>query len=247
MGIPIPRLTKSFDTQFYEQLHCLKKILYLTISLNNWLVATLGPKTTRVGWIGTGVMGGSMCQHLIDAGYQCTVVGAAFIPRLSFSLTVLLASATDSLLRELSWFQVLWKLLRILMSFSVLLGILCFLLLTIAILLMWDKLPLGRRDFWRDWRHIHICCVIDRKEESTWIWQQVSLLLLRNCMLLLRSRDALLLMLQVVYSEYKWYLVSGGDVGARTGKLSIMVGGDKTTYDDMLPLFGVESELESDP
>lgn len=89
-----------------------------------------------MGWIGTGVMGGSMCQHLIDAGYQCTVVGAAFIPRLSFSLTVLLASATDSLLRELSWFQVLWKLLRILMSFSVLLGILCFLLLTIAILLM---------------------------------------------------------------------------------------------------------------
>ena len=26
-----------------------------------------------------------------------------------------------------------------------------------------------------------------------------------------------------------------------------MVGGDKTTYDDMLPLFGVEYELESDP
>jgi len=77
-----------------------------------------------------------MCQHLIDAGYQCTVVGADFIPRLSFSLTVLLASATDSLLRGLSWFQVLWKLLRILMSFSVLLGILCFSLLTIAILLM---------------------------------------------------------------------------------------------------------------
>jgi 3-hydroxyisobutyrate dehydrogenase len=31
------------------------------------------PETTRIGWIGTGVMGRSMCGHLIDAGYQATV------------------------------------------------------------------------------------------------------------------------------------------------------------------------------
>ena len=31
------------------------------------------PGTTRVGWIGTGVMGQSMCGHLIDAGYSVTV------------------------------------------------------------------------------------------------------------------------------------------------------------------------------
>ncbi|MGB7324160.1 MAG: NAD(P)-dependent oxidoreductase [Rubripirellula sp.] len=30
-------------------------------------------KSTRIGWIGTGVMGRSMCGHLIDAGYQATV------------------------------------------------------------------------------------------------------------------------------------------------------------------------------
>jgi 3-hydroxyisobutyrate dehydrogenase len=29
--------------------------------------------TTRIGWIGTGVMGTSMCGHLIDAGYNVTV------------------------------------------------------------------------------------------------------------------------------------------------------------------------------
>lgn len=29
--------------------------------------------TTRIGWIGTGVMGTSMCGHLIDAGYRATV------------------------------------------------------------------------------------------------------------------------------------------------------------------------------
>jgi 3-hydroxyisobutyrate dehydrogenase len=31
------------------------------------------PETTRIGWIGTGVMGRSMCGHLIDAGYRTSV------------------------------------------------------------------------------------------------------------------------------------------------------------------------------
>jgi 3-hydroxyisobutyrate dehydrogenase len=31
------------------------------------------PGTTRIGWIGTGVMGSSMCGHLLQAGYQVTV------------------------------------------------------------------------------------------------------------------------------------------------------------------------------
>ena len=36
--------------------------------------------------------------------------------------------------------------------------------------------------------------------------------------------------------------VSGGDVGARQGKLSIMVGGDKATYEDVKPLFELMGE-----
>ena len=28
---------------------------------------------TRIGWVGTGVMGRSMCGHLIKAGYQATI------------------------------------------------------------------------------------------------------------------------------------------------------------------------------
>ncbi|MCG8586580.1 MAG: NAD(P)-dependent oxidoreductase [Pirellulales bacterium] len=36
-------------------------------------LATAAPGKTRVGWIGTGVMGHSMCGHLIDAGYSATV------------------------------------------------------------------------------------------------------------------------------------------------------------------------------
>lgn len=35
--------------------------------------SNIAPETTRIGWIGTGVMGRSMCGHLIDAGYKATV------------------------------------------------------------------------------------------------------------------------------------------------------------------------------
>jgi 3-hydroxyisobutyrate dehydrogenase len=33
----------------------------------------IAPGKTRIGWIGTGVMGSSMCGHLLSAGYQATV------------------------------------------------------------------------------------------------------------------------------------------------------------------------------
>ena len=36
-------------------------------------VRTIAPGTTRSGWIGTGVMGSSMCGHLLDKGFSATV------------------------------------------------------------------------------------------------------------------------------------------------------------------------------
>lgn len=36
-------------------------------------VPTVAPGTTRLGWIGTGVMGRSMCGHLMDKGFSMTV------------------------------------------------------------------------------------------------------------------------------------------------------------------------------
>ena len=36
-------------------------------------VPTIKAGTTRIGWIGTGVMGSSMCGHLIDAGFSTTI------------------------------------------------------------------------------------------------------------------------------------------------------------------------------
>lgn len=37
------------------------------------MITPAAPNVTRVGWIGTGVMGASMCEHLMAAGYSATV------------------------------------------------------------------------------------------------------------------------------------------------------------------------------
>src|ERR1017187_6449424 len=36
-------------------------------------VNVVTPETTRIGWIGTGVMGSTMCGHLLARGYAVTV------------------------------------------------------------------------------------------------------------------------------------------------------------------------------
>jgi len=36
-------------------------------------IPTVAPGKTRIGWIGTGVMGSSMCRHLMTAGFSATV------------------------------------------------------------------------------------------------------------------------------------------------------------------------------
>ena len=36
-------------------------------------IPTIAPGQTKIGWIGTGVMGSSMCGHLIDKGFSATV------------------------------------------------------------------------------------------------------------------------------------------------------------------------------
>src|ERR1700709_1621126 len=41
------------------------------------MAAAISPETTRIGWIGTGVMGSSMVGHLMAAGYSATVFSRA--------------------------------------------------------------------------------------------------------------------------------------------------------------------------
>jgi len=36
-------------------------------------VSGVEPGKTRIGWIGTGVMGSGMCGHLLEAGFEITL------------------------------------------------------------------------------------------------------------------------------------------------------------------------------
>lgn len=45
------------------------------------MASEAAPGQTRVGWIGLGVMGSSMCGHLRDAGYEVTVYNRSRSPR----------------------------------------------------------------------------------------------------------------------------------------------------------------------
>jgi 3-hydroxyisobutyrate dehydrogenase len=43
------------------------------MALRSFFMQAAAPGTTRIGWIGTGVMGRSMCGHLLAKGYQATI------------------------------------------------------------------------------------------------------------------------------------------------------------------------------
>jgi 3-hydroxyisobutyrate dehydrogenase len=41
--------------------------------MNDTQIPSIEPGTTKIGWIGTGVMGSSMCAHLMNQGFQATI------------------------------------------------------------------------------------------------------------------------------------------------------------------------------
>ena len=47
--------------------------VYIRCCLTCGAVIKVEPGKTRVGWVGTGVMGSSMCGHVMDAGFSATV------------------------------------------------------------------------------------------------------------------------------------------------------------------------------
>ncbi|GAB2292404.1 hypothetical protein Dimus_026645 [Dionaea muscipula] len=59
-------LTRAHSAATY--LHLLRSMATAAASFD-----PISPSNTRVGWIGTGVMGHSMCSHLLKAGYSVTV------------------------------------------------------------------------------------------------------------------------------------------------------------------------------
>lgn len=82
----------------------------------------MNPENTKIGFIGIGVMGKSMCRNLMKNGYKATIV--SIWSKLDSSIIVLLRSARSWLLKEL-WLRIRprkWP--KILMSCSRSLGML---------------------------------------------------------------------------------------------------------------------------
>lgn len=65
----------------------------------NWLCREkMNPENTKIGFVGIGVMGKSMCRNLMKNGYKATIVGIC--NRLDFSIIALPRNARSWLLKE---------------------------------------------------------------------------------------------------------------------------------------------------
>ena len=155
---------------------------------------TVAPGTTRLGWIGTGVMGAAMARHALDAGYALTVFNRT--PAKMAGLIAAGVTAADSPAAVAKASDVV---------------------LTIV-------------GFPADVREIYLgeqgliaharpgCVLIDLTTSEPALAVEIAAAAgARGCSAL----DA---------------PVSGGDVGAKAGTLSVMVGGDADTLEQVRPL-----------
>jgi len=155
------------------------------------------PKKTRVGWIGTGVMGASMCGHLIEAGYRTTV----------FSRTR--SKAEPLLARGATWADTPRQVAE---QADVIFSIVGF-PTDVREVILGDTGALAgcaSGAVLADMTTSQPSLAIEIAEAAT----------AKNVV----SIDA---------------PVSGGDVGAKNGTLSIMIGGDRETVDALAPLWEI--------
>jgi 3-hydroxyisobutyrate dehydrogenase len=161
------------------------------------MVLDAQPGVTRIGWIGTGVMGASMCGHLLDAGYEVTVTTrtrAKAEPVLELGATwadspAAVAEQSDVVFTMVGYPSEV------------------------------EEVLLGDDG------------VVAHLEPGSIVVDMTS------------SRPSLAVALATATAERGVGAldapVSGGDVGARAGTLSIMVGGDQAAFDAVRPCFDV--------
>ena len=159
--------------------------------------ADVQPGATRVGWIGTGVMGASMCGHLLDAGYDVTV-------------TTRTRTKADALLeRGATWAD----------SQAAVAANSDVVFTMVGYPSEVEEVLLGGGG------------VIAHLTPGSIVVDMTS------------SRPALAVTVAERAAERGVHAldapVSGGDVGARAGTLSIMVGGEPEVFDAVRPLFDV--------
>ena len=78
---PRPLRGRGFFHALARRLRPLRRLVYTArLAKRPWhkkldcdMALAISPERTRIGWIGTGVMGRSMCGHLIGAGYNVTL------------------------------------------------------------------------------------------------------------------------------------------------------------------------------
>ena len=152
------------------------------------------PETTRVGWIGTGVMGLSMAGHLIDAGYRLTVMNRT--PEKAKRLVDAGATLVSSPVEVAAVSDVVFTIVGMPNDVeSVILG---------------DEGVLSAIQPGG--------VIVDMTTSRPSLAEQIAETAAQKNV---DSIDA---------------PVSGGDVGAKSGKLSIMIGGDKAVVEQLNPL-----------
>jgi 3-hydroxyisobutyrate dehydrogenase len=154
---------------------------------------TAKPGETKIGWIGTGVMGHSMCRHLIDAGFETTV----------FSRTK--SKAEDLIASGASWAE---SPKSVAQSSDVIFAIV--------------GMPLDVRDVFLGEEGILAGCkpgniVVDMTTSEPGLAVEI---------------DDAAREIDVSAIDAP---VSGGDVGANNGTLSIMIGGDEKAVSVLAP------------
>ena len=157
----------------------------------------VSPESTRIGWIGTGVMGRSMCGHLLEAGYDMTI----------FTRTK--SKAADLLERGAQWADSPREV-------AAAANIVC------SIVGFPDdvrEVILGEHGALAGCKQGNILVDFTTSRPSLAV-EIAEAAVARG----IQSVDA---------------PVSGGDIGAREARLSIMIGGDADTVSDLEPLFKI--------
>jgi 3-hydroxyisobutyrate dehydrogenase len=155
------------------------------------------PETTRVGWIGTGVMGRSMCSHLLKAGYKTSVFNRS-AEKLN-DLVHLGAVACSSPRDVASKSDVVFSMVGYPTDV--------------------EEVLLGEQGALAGLRPGGI--IVDMTTSRPGLAVRIAAESLSKGVIALDAP------------------VSGGDIGAREARLSIMVGGDQGAFDALTPLWKV--------
>lgn len=152
-------------------------------------------QSIHVGWIGTGVMGSSMCGHLIRAGYRVTAYNRS--SEKLFKVKELGASTADDVAQLASKCDVVFSIVG----------------------------------FPSDVRQVYLGPngLVNHARPGSILVDMTT------------SQPSLAVEIAKAASARGLHAldapVSGGDIGAREARLSIMVGGDESTFQKVLPLF----------